>query len=346
MKSFRLTPAFCGFLLISGACIIETDADDDGSTGEVLDTESGSTTSTVSGTTDEETGADSSSGDSGDSSSGESSGSSSGTTGGSAFSHCDPQPEQPLIGMDMVSFGGPDDELVSFTESLSSPAGGYLEATFSPGLARGVLQVFGSGELDIFNTNEQDPEEPVSLAILIAADTTYSLTGVQAQPAAPAEYPFDAAIDWTLTPIPDCWEPNNTMDDASEIALGHPITGYINAGQRSGDEALENDEWLDWYRFEVSEPGGLVLDMTQVPGDGLVRARFFDADGNQVGGILEPNDPESTFTDRVEVDAAETYWLEINPFIRPVREVGDLDDALIPPSWTTPYVFELSLDPR
>ena len=336
MKSFRLTPAFCGLLLISGACIIETDADDDGSSGQVQDTEAGSTTSTGSETSEGETGADSSSGGLAESSSG--------TTGGPSFTHCEPQPEEPLSGMDMVSFGGPDDELDSLTESLATPAGGYLEATFSPGLARGALRVFGSGKLDIFNTNEQDPEEPVSLAILVASDTTYSLTGTQALTANPDEYPFDAALNWTLTPIPDCWEPNNVREDASEIALGHPITGYINAGQRSGDEALENEEWLDWYRFDVPEPGALVIDMTQVPGDGLVRARFHDADGNQVGAVLEPNDPQSTFTDQVEIDEAGTYWLEINPFIRPTREVGDLDDAQIPSSWTTPYVFELSLE--
>lgn len=340
MKSFRLTPVLCGLLLISGACIIETDADDDGSTGEVTETDAASTSSGGSETSDGETGADGSSGEASGSSTG------SGTTGGSTFSHCEPQPEEPVSGMDMISFGGPEDEIISATESLSTPAGGYLEATFSPGLARGALRVFGLGKLDIFNTNEQDPEEPVSLAILIAADTPYSLTGTQALTANPDEYPFDVGISWRLTPIPDCWEPNNTREDASAIELGHPITGYINAGQRSGDEALENAEWLDWYRFEVPEPGALVIDMTQVPGDGLVRARFSDSEGDQIGAVLEPNDPQSTFTDRVEIDTPGTYWLEINPFLRPTREVGDLDDAQIPSSWTTPYVFELSLDPR
>lgn len=316
--------------------MIETNGDDEGSTGATAETDPSSSTSGMS------------SSESGEESSSEGStgadGSSSGTTGGEGFAHCEPDPEMPLSGDAMGSFSAANEDGETSTMGLSTPAGGYVTATFTPGFARGGVFAFGSGTADVFNTVEQDYEEPVDIAFLAAPGTTYRLEARQQGNANPDEYPFGWGLTWSAVPIPDCWEPNNTMADASAIALGHPISGYINAGQTSGDPVPPED-WLDMYQFEVEEVGMLTVDMMQVPGDGLVRARVFDDAGNSVGSIEHPNEETEAFSDVVELTAAGTYFLEVNPFLLPTQRVADDTKGDIPSSWTTPYIFELTLDP-
>ncbi len=316
VKSFRPTVLLSSLLVVAGGCTIDVDGDDDGSTGATAETDPAASGGDESG---------------------------SGTDGWSEFSHCEPDPQAPLSGDAMGSFSGANEDGQASTMGLSAPAGGYVTATFTPGLARGGLFAFGSGDADVFNTVEQDYEEPVDIAFLAAPGVAYQLEARQQGNANPDEYPFGWALSWSAVPIPDCWEPNNSMGDASDVALGHAISGYINAGQSGGDPVAPAD-WLDFYRFEVEEAGTLRVDMMQVPGDGLVRARVLDQAGEQVGSIEHPSEETEPFSDVVDLGSG-TYFLEVNPFLLPTQRVADDAEGGIPSSWTTPYTFELSLDP-
>ncbi len=328
--------------MAAGGCPIDGDGDEVGSTGATAETDR-----TTTGLGSSSSGKEASSGESSEGSSAGSSGadeSSSGTTGGAGFVHCEPEAETPLSGDAMGLFSAANEDDETSTMPLSTPAGGYVTATFAPGLARGSVFAFGSGTADVFNTVEQDYEEAVDIAFLAAPGTSYRLEGRQQGNANPNEYPFDWSISWSAVPIPDCWEPNNSMADASEIALGHVISGYINAGQTSGDE-VPPAEWLDFYQLEVEAAGTLTVDMMQVPGDGLVRVRVLDDAGEQVGTIEHPNEETEPFADVVELDGPGTYFIEVNPFLLPTQRVADDTAGGTPSSWTTPYTFELTLDP-
>lgn len=336
MKRFRPTVVLSSLLLllVVGGCIIDVDGDGDGSTGATAETDPNTTAAGSS-----ETGEGSSSGGSSGADD-----SSSGTTGGAGFVHCEPGPEMPLSADAMGEFSMANQDGQASTMGLSTPAGGYVTATFAPGLARGGLVAFGGGKMDIFGSVEGDYEEPVNIAFLAAPGTSYRLEGRQQGNANPDEYPFGWTLSWSAVPIPDCWEPNDSMDDAAEIVLGESISGYINAGQVDADP-VPQEGWLDYYRFEVDEPGTLTVDMKQVPGDGLVRARVFDAAGEPVGSLDHPSDENELFAHVLDLDDPGTYFLEVHPFLRPTLSVADDSEDGIPSSWTTPYIFELTLDP-
>ncbi|MEM6294210.1 MAG: hypothetical protein AAGA54_23235 [Myxococcota bacterium] len=311
---------------LASACIIETDAsDDDGSTGGQADGGPSSTSAADSSSTTE--GVDGSSG-----------------SGGASFEHCEFGPIDALSGDASGSFSEANELSQTQTMALSNPGGGYLEVTFDPGLARGRVEVFGTDDSVLFSTAEQVPESLVSLSGLIAEGASFRVEGQQALNANPDEYPFGWSLQWSVTPIPDCWEPNDTIAEAPDIALGVPISGYATAGATVGNEALPPEAWLDWYRVDVPEPGTLTVDMMQVPADGLLRTRVFDASGDPVGSITEPNDP-MPYAGSVEIGAAGSYFVQVEPFLRPTLEVGDLDDGALADSWTTPYVFALTLEP-
>ncbi len=303
-------------------CIIETDAsDDDGSTGVEATGVGSSSTTDAPGTADGSSG-----------------------SGSAGFEHCEFGPLDALSGDASGSFSEANELGQTQTMALSNPGGGYLQVTFDPSLARGRIEVFGTDDDVLFSTAEQVPESLVSLSGLVGEGASFRVEGQQALNANPDEYPFGWSLQWSVTPIPDCWEPNDTMAEAADIALGHPISGYANAGATVGNEALPPEAWLDWYRVEVPEPGTLNVDMMQVPADGLLRTRVYDSAGAQVGSIAEPNDA-MPYVGSVELEAAGSYFVEVEPFLRPTLEVGDLDDGGLADSWTTPYVFALTLDP-
>ena len=254
-----------------------------------------------------------------------------------AFEHCDPGDPMSHAGMSMGSFGDVDGTAEVPTDALDFPAGGYVTASFFAGEARGGIAVSGDDELT--NTVEGEYEATVTIGLLAAPGASYLIEGVQ-QASAP-EYPVSWNLEWEAHPIPDCWEPNNSPEEASVIALDHPVSGYVNAALTA--DAVVLDDFYDYYEVQLESAGTLEVRMTAVPDDALIRVSVFDEAGESVGGPLGAEDMGDVYSGTVTIPAAGVYRILVDPFIKPILDIPDGDP--VPSSWTEPYRFELSFEP-
>lgn len=343
MRPSFIAPLATLTLALSAACVIETSDDDDSS----VDTDRGST-----GEAGSSSGSESTSND--DTSSGESSHgstaaldeSSSGTTGGPAFEHCEAPTELTSSGSANGSWPEANVDGEGNSMRIDYPAGGYITITHDPGPARGGIQAFGIGDVPVASTGEDEAGEAVTMSFSAVANQPFRLVAEQRASANPDEYPVSWSMSWEEVIIPDCWEPNDTPQDAKLIPFDEMIRGYGNLGLQEGNE-FNQEQRSDYFAIDIPSAGDLLLDMTQVPGDGLLRMNLTNEAGEAIGGFAgaEDNDETSPFSALTTVDEAGRYYVEVHMFLTPQTQVPDDSNDGLPRSWTTPYQFELSFTP-
>ncbi len=318
-----------GLLLLAPGC----DTDDE----QTTDTDPSPTDpSSTSGTTDAPTSSSTEGRTRGSTGSEDSSGSDSGSSTGdpSAFEHCVADPPSDSD-MNSGAWADVDGDVIVTPSPVDFAAGGYVLATLAPGSARGAIEVSLGGE-DVAGGVEGDPGDPVDIGFLAAPAATYTIEGRQA--ASSPSYPTTWVLNWSVIPIPDCWEPNQNPAQAAAIAFDAEIRGYINAGYESGDPPLTED-YYDYYVIEADTPGVLDVRMDEVPDDGLLRVAVFDAADEPIGPLIGVEEMGQPFSGTVPILEAGTYYIQVNTLLAPTLRFADDED--VPDSWTTPYRFTL-----
>lgn len=164
-------------------------------------------------------------------------------------------------------------------------------------------------------------------------------------------YPVGYSLSWTFTPIVDCFEPNNTIEDASKILLNKEyeasnISGYVDYFISSF-----SDNTYDWYRIETCEEHLMTIELSNVPDNLRLTSRWMDEDNlvlYSTGPVFEG--PETDFdrgrSSRNQMNKilpAGTYYIEVHADFIDEREVAD-DDPLPEHFTAAPYKIKVSFD--
>ena len=183
----------------------------------------------------------------------------------------------------------------------ADPGGGYvtvrLQSTESmrPQLFAEVVPE-ASSNIVLAGQSATDPTinpDPtlVEAVFEVAPGRSYRLTlrGLNAAGASPT-YPQSFTASWSFASRVDCYEPNDTFDDAKAIPLERAIQASFIAGFRDSNSIPATSEpTLDFYRFELHEATRVRITLSDVADEVRPRLVVYGEGGGQIGsGALAP----------------------------------------------------------
>jgi len=181
---------------------------------------------------------------------------------------------------------------------ISVPAdrgGGYVTVNMAtpanvvPGLRVQVLPE-QTGEGDIFNGGAGNSDVTNALQFVFevgpSSEFELALTANSFTGGTSAEvFPVDFTASWSFTSRVDCYEPNDTFDDAKAIPMENAITASFIAGYRDSNSiGATSEPTLDFYRFELHEATAVRITLSDVADTARPRLVLYNAGGSQVGG--------------------------------------------------------------
>lgn len=197
-------------------------------------------------------------------------------------------------------------------------------ATAGEGLIHATL-TFGAygGEprLDLWNRAGDEivasgiavPDAPpeVTLTWEMTVDQVAQLDVAEFLPADDRDaYPVDYTLTLTWIPTPDCWEANDTREDAARLPVGEVHEAWL-SGAISDSTLRDVDD--DWYRVDLPDDAtGLAVDLT-FPADGIIPlVEVYDRPA-----ATEPIQSVSAYYPdgialRLDADATGTVWLRVS----------------------------------
>jgi hypothetical protein len=150
---------------------------------------------------------------------------------------------------------------------------------------------------------------------------------------APGPYVFTA----TYTPVPDAHEPNDAPSQATAIAIGTPVRGYLFAGYTSSNNPAMA-AWDDWYQVTLAAGTAsfMLSDLaTDVNGSVMVD----DALGTMVWSGYSTTGGTNVVGQAVPIATAGNYFVQVAPFNDPATSgTGNS----VPHYLTQPYTLTVT----
>ena len=197
-------------------------------------------------------------------------------------SDCDPITDEPTSFERTLRF---EDEFSEPTTSFSNPmqrGQGILRAQASWERYHGSPSVgfVNDGGSEVLAQTYPDDTPTVLAEAMVGAGDTVTLLAHQFAPGVPEDYPIEISVQFSFTPIRDCWEENDNIETAATLPLGEEVEGYLGGTYASYPE---DDYWQrstdDHYQVTVPDGASrLVVDAGFESVEGSVAIRVYPAD--------------------------------------------------------------------
>ncbi len=222
----------------------------------------------------------------------------------------------PIGDQDWYSFSIPDGiDLLSVSLSIDAPV-------TAVNLTYGVWtstndEVVVSPE----SSESAEPNNPIEITHGMQPGDYFVVVRDRASDAEDVYHPYELTISGHVDP--DVNEPNNTMEDATELGAGS-VEGYVSY---RGDE--------DWYRIDVQDHELVGINLTMPTGGIEPAYRMVNADGDLlVAGSNEAGQFEDTLLHYMQaVETAGAYYVVVS------------DDDNLEFDFEVPYILELTITP-
>ena len=300
---------------MTSACVVELDDDEagDDTTGDPQDTDCD----------------DSDTGDTGD-------------TGEEPAHECTPY--EPTVFEDSLSGSWASAQDSSHETILTVPAdpgGGVLELELDTGAdgPTAWLEIFAEGDDvgAVAGSSAAGTEDPQTKYIdfAVAPGQGYQINLRQWDSLPAEQYPAAYELRWRYISLVDCFEPNDTREQAREIVLGLPLEAYLHAGYTSNQFPVE--AYDDWYAVDLAEAGAIAAELVDAPGPTLrTEILITDAAGTQLGldGSDAGGDAYTVTTGELEPGR---YFVRVGVWAGQPMAIADQEPT--PASWSTPYTL-------
>lgn len=214
--------------------------------------------------------------------------------------------------------------------------------TVDPDLDNGAAIISGS-------TQGNDNEMVKEAYFTVYPGMKYSMEASPFFDAPTNDYPVDYTITWEFISKVDCFEQNDSIEDAKKILLGdtieaYAIAGYIDYVVRAGDP-----QTFDWYKVEVGENGILEAEVLVVPTDMTIKIALYNEDGTNIWSDFEWLSPGSVIgngrlskTTTKDTLSPGTYYIELHADFVQSRKL-DADNEPLPDHFNQKYMIKTSL---
>ncbi len=232
--------------------------------------------------------------------------------------------------------------------STNDPAGGYFIVTLKSQTSTPWLDISVPGDAasvingSVSNTTGRE----IKFAFSAHPGIQYD---VMAKPFHNGTFPEDYTLSWNYVGIMDCYEPNNTYEQAKFVPKNESIEAFANLNNEG--YGVNADE-MDYYKIVLDEEAKIKVELLQSPSDHFVNLRIYDAGKSHIvstltniSGNAQNSEKGSTYSITTNRTLpAGTYYIRQNNFLRSVGKAADLTrgDA-IPDSWKTPYKFKVTM---
>jgi hypothetical protein len=155
--------------------------------------------------------------------------------------------------------------------------GGYVHACVM-GAGAGTVRVTaydGTGTAELARFEPQGPGAAVAFFFAVAPGQEYRIA-IANEGAFAAPYTYTLVT--TYTPVPDSFEPNDTLAAATPMTAGTPLQAYLFAGRHGAEDAPA--AYDDYYRFSAVS-GSFTITLDDVPPDVAPRITLFGPDGTE-----------------------------------------------------------------
>ena len=224
-------------------------------------------------------------------------------------------PDDPWGGYVEVSHGSPDPIIPTMSTNVYPNVGGTITG--------GSAAQSGSPRArhDVFE---------------VAPGQSYHVLVTQFFKAPTEMYPLAYKGTWTYHSRVDCFEPNNSPDEAKSIPLNEEIEAFGIAGYKKYYIRNRDPEALDWYRFELKEEEKLKIELTQVASNQQMNIRLLGENQSVIFSISA--EQGKLITHNTGNLSPGMYYLEMHP-IPDKRRAYLLSGDSIPDHFDTPYKF-------
>ena len=247
---------------------------------------------------------------------------------------------------------GDDEKFLTIT-APSDPGGGYMtvavtfddEQVTTPWLT--VTPINARTALLAGSSNEQTN----TVLFEAAANQSYKLAVKRWTSDDPTKYPLNYNLTWSFSSKMDCYEPNNTIEQAAKISLDSTIEAFIIAGVMHDNYVVENDDRFDWYEITLDKDTNLTFDLLQVPNDLRMAIKVYNESGSQVwfGGsnatsfsYARADSDGALMNANLGIYSAGTYYIRVDSYSSLEYEVDHYPKDTIPDHFDTPYKFRIT----
>lgn len=216
------------------------------------------------------------------------------------------------------------------------------------------FNLFAGGALGTGLKTGNNGTSSITYRIIGQPGTLFSGETTDCENAPSDQYPWPYNVSWSYTSIIDCYEPNNSFEEAKAVPKNQSISALGAAGHTEGGLGVYDPSTYDWYKLTITEPTKIRATLNQCPGDIHMHFRFFKENNN--GGISnisvtteqisgEAHDPGSTYyiQSNAVLDPG-TYLLEAHRLLAQGVPSVVADEEPNPEHWGTPYTFMVTAE--
>ncbi|WP_204345757.1 hypothetical protein [Psychroserpens algicola] len=242
------------------------------------------------------------------------------------------------------------DTYPSLLQTPGEPGGGYFTYSITNEEIAPGLNVTASGGSSgaIYAESSAGTSNPNAnqVAFLAHPGISYNVR-VNIGQGSVSSYPLEYSMNWTYVPAEDCFEPNNSRQEAKSVPKGESLEAYGIAGYISNYVSSGDENTYDYYKIVTQTEGKIRFALDSCPADLWISCALRNFSGAQINGqyttiIGDANthQPGTTYYyESNSIHPAGTYYVQLQ---MNGATVVDLNTDSIPEYWNTPYMFTVT----